>query len=194
MKKLLLCLLCVSGSGILSLGAQTTNQNVVSVSQTTISQIKGLLVTAKSQLASQATKIDQLEVDNTSVSSALASADTNIASLQKQIQDLGNDRDKALYDKGVAEQKQAKAEAKTAAVEKNMGTVLKVEHLLIGLITLFIVALLLSLFKGPLKLLYAVGPWGIAAAIALPLVAYATIFATVTLVLDHIVKLLPIPG
>jgi hypothetical protein len=193
MKKILLLLSCLC---FLAAGrAQNAPvQNAPAVSPATLLKIKVLLIDAKGQLDAQATKIGQLEVDNASVTSALDEATTNAVVLAKQIQEVGNERDQAVWDKGVAEQKQAKAEAKTKAIQANLETVLKVEHLLIGLVTLFIISTLVAAFKPFLTTLWATGPIGIAASIGLPLLAYGAIFTLVTLALDRVVKFIPIPG
>ena len=188
MKNLLLFLVLACG-----LGMTMPDSKPAEVDPTTLFKIRTLLVDANSQLGAHAAKIGQLEVDNLSVTAALDAANTNAVILNKQIQEVGNERDQALWDKGQAEERQAKAEAKTKAIQANFDLVLKVEHLLIGLVSLFIVSTLVAAFKPFLTTLYATGPIGIAASFGLPLLAYGAIFTLVTLALDRVVKFIPIP-
>ena len=190
MKNTLLFLFLIAGLGFTMPAADTKPD----LNKQTVVQIKGLLVGAKDQLAAQVVKIDALDADNAVITEQLDAAVTNSFKLQKDIQEIGNERDKALWDQQQAEQKQAKAEAKTKAVQANFSTVLKVEHLLVGLMAVFIVALLASVFKPFLTTLWAAGPYGIAGAILIPIVGYGAIFASILAILDKVVKFLPIPA
>jgi cell division protein FtsL len=189
MKKFALLFFALAASALADVSTPVTNPLVP-----VLLEVKGYLVQAKTQIKEDSVKIDELTLVNSQTTALLNTANDNALKLQKDIQEIGNERDKALWDQGQAELKQKKAEERTEAVKKNFATVLKVEHLLVGLMAVFIVALLAATFKPFLTTLWAAGPMGVAGAILIPIAGYGAIFASIIAILDKVVKFLPIPA
>ena len=185
MKKLLLLL---SFLACTTLSAKTAG-HYVSTEQLT--ELKNDLNDTKIANVTLSTQLATSQSNNTITINSLNTANGKITTLDTQIKEVGNERDKAIYDLGVANNIIKEKDKKIEAINKNFKLVLKVEHFLIGIITVLIIGGLSYYFSGILKGLYALGPWGVIASFAAPVIAFGVIFTGVTLLLDSIVKYIP---